>query len=420
MRSPRSAIGIRSGDEGRRGAVAVLVALMLVVIIGFVSLGTEAVLLLLTSRHMQSAADAAALASVTARLSGHPADYRQEAFALTAAAGFANGQNGTTVTVNNPPATGNYAGASDAVEVLIAQPQTLALAKVAYSGPFTVRARSVAHSSGNGACALTLDPAASDSLSMNGTTTADFVGCDVAVNSTSTTAVSLKGGAILNTNHLYDSGGYTLTGGAQINATGGITTQAVPTADPYAGYAMPAIGACLKNNYNPPASITISPGVYCNGITVHNGVALTLNPGIYIIDRGSFDLTGGATLSGAGVTIVLTSSTGANYPTVSILGGAAVTLSAPSGGATAGLVFFQDRNAPTSGTNTLNGGTSQSITGGLYFPQQTVDFGGGTTSNTTCIQIIARELRLIGNATLKGDCAGTGVKPIGGQSAMVE
>jgi len=423
MRSLRGAGGLWSRDGGRRGAVAVLVALMLVVIIGFVSLGTEVVLLLLTSRHMQSAADAAALAAETARLRGYPANYAQEAFALSAAAGFANGQNGTTVTVNSPPASGNYANATNAVEVLIAQPQTLALAQILYSGtapPFTVRARAVSHASSNGSCTLTLDPTAGGSLSMNGTTVANLVGCDASVNSTSATAVTLVGGATLNANHLYDAGGYTLKGGAQINAAAGITTEAPQTADPYAGYVVPAAGACLQNNFNPSTS-TISPATYCNGINVHNGVVLTLNPGVYIIDRGSFSVTGGASLSGAGVTIVLTSSTGANYSTVSISGGATVNLSAPSSGATAGLVFFQDRNAPATGNNHFDGGAGQSITGALYFPQQSVDFSGGTASNTTCIQVIAWDLTLDGNATLEADCAGTGVLAIGGgQSAMVE
>jgi Flp pilus assembly protein TadG len=422
MRSLRGAGGLWSRDGGRRGAVAVLVALMLVVIIGFVSLGTEVVLLLLTSRHMQSAADTAALAAETARLSGSPANYAQEAFALSAAAGFANGQSGTTVTVNSPPKSGNYANVANAVEVLIAQPQTLALAQVLYSGtapPFTVRARAVAHPSSNGSCTLTLDSTGNGSLSMNGTTVANLVGCDASVNSTSATAVTLVGGATLNANRLYDAGGYTLKGGAQIN--GAITTQAAPTADPYAGYVMPAAGACLQTRFNPPASVTISPGTYCIGINVHNGVVLTLNPGVYIIDRGSFNVTGGGSLSGAGVTIVLTSSTGASYATVGISGGATVTLSAPSSGAMAGLVFFQDRNAPANGTNTFNGGAGQSITGALYFPQQSVTFGGGTASNTTCVQVIAWDLTLDGNATLEADCAGTGVLAIGGgQSAMVE
>jgi hypothetical protein len=221
-------------DEGRRGAVAIQVALMLIAIIGFASLGTEIVLLLSTSRHMQSAADAGVLAAVSARTRGFPADYKSEAFAQAAAAGFVNGVDGTSVVVNSPPLTGNYAGASNAVEVLIAQPRTLALVKVVYSGPFVVHARAVAHTTGFGACALALDAAAGGALAMNGTTTANLINCDIAVNSSSSTAVSLLGGAILNTGHLDVVGGYALTGGSQINATNGITTAAPQLPTPMA------------------------------------------------------------------------------------------------------------------------------------------------------------------------------------------
>ena len=392
---------------------------MLVGIIGFVSLGTEIVLLLSTSRHMQSAADAGVLAAVTARTRGYPADYRQEAFALAAAAGFANGVDGTTVAVNSPPTTGSFTTESGAVEVLIAQPRILPLASVVYSEPFTVRARSVARASGSGSCILTLDTTASDSFSMTGGTVADIINCDVSVNSSSVQAVSLVGGAVLNAGYLYDVGEYTLTGGAQIKAT--IATHAPPTPDPYASRVMPPAAVTCMPDPDVKTTRSISPGTYCSISVGTNNGKLTLTPGgNYIVNGGSLNVGAGATLTGAGVTIVLTGS-GANYATADIGGGSTVTLTAPTTGASAGLAFFQDRNAPTSGINKFNGGTGQSISGALYFPRQPVRFSGGAAANITCIQIIARTLAFTGNATMKVDCAGTGVVRIGGGSAgMVE
>ena len=173
---------------------------------------------------------------------------------------------------------------------------------------------------------------------------------------------------------------------------------------------------------NVKSSQSIPPGTYCSiSVSTTNG-KLTLTPGgNYIIKGGSLSVGGGATLTGLGVTIVLTGS-GANYATVNLQGGSTVTLTAPTTGATAGMAFFQDRNAPASGTNSFNGGTGQSITGALYFPKQTVKFGGGTTANITCIEIVARAVTFTGNATLKLDCSGTGVLSIGGggQPAMAE
>ena len=415
-------------DDASRGAVAIMVAIMLVAIIGFASLGTEIVMLLSASRHMQSAADAGVLAAVSARNRGSPADYKSEAFAQAAAAGFANGVDGTTVAVNSPPLTGNFTAASDAIEVLIAQPRTLALVKVVYSGPFVVRARAVARTTGCGACVLVLDGAAAGALLMNGTTTANLINCDIAVNSSSSTAVSLLGGAILNTNHLDVVGGYSLSGGAQINATNGITTKAPTTADPYAGRVMPPAAASCLADPNVKSSQSLPPGTYCSITVSTNNGKLTLTPGgNFIVKGGSLNVGGGASLTGTGVTIVLTGA-GANYATATVAATSTVTLTAPTTGATAGIAFFQDRLAPPTTnpatTNTFNGGTGQSITGALYFPNQTVKFGGGTTANITCIEIVARALTLTGNATLKLDCTGTGVVAIGGsggaQPTMVE
>jgi len=411
----------RPGGAGRSGAVAIQVGIMLVAIIGFVSLGTEIVLLLATSRHMQSAADAGVLAAVSARSRGYPADYTQEALAFAVAAGFVNGVDGTTVQINSPPASGNFTTASGAVEVVIAQPQTLPLASIFHPDPFVVRARSVARSSGNGACILALDGAASGSLPMNGATVANFTNCGVSVNSTSAQAVSLLGGAILNTSHLDIVGGYSLSGGATINATDGIKTGAAVTPDPYASYVMPPLpaGPCLQTGFNPAASITIPAGIYCDGIFVRAGVVVTLAPGTYWIAGGTLSVTGTGSLlqaAGAGVTIVLTRKP-PTYPTVatvSITAGATVNLAAPATGPTAGLVIFQDRAASDTGpatTNEFNGGAGQSFTGALYFPRQTIRFGGGTVANITCIEIVSRAFTFLGKPTLKLDCTGVGVVP---------
>src|SRR5690349_3968007 len=86
----------RTGQSASSGVIAIQTAIMLVALIGFVSLGTEMVLLLLTKQQMQGATDSAALAAAIARATGHPSDFTQEAYALTGAVGFANGLQGTT------------------------------------------------------------------------------------------------------------------------------------------------------------------------------------------------------------------------------------------------------------------------------------------------------------------------------------
>jgi hypothetical protein len=70
------------------------------------------------------------------------------------------------------------------------------------------------------------------------------------------------------------------------------------------------------------------------------------NPGIYYMDQGEFSVNGSAKLTGTGVTIIFTSSTGKNWPTASINGGATVNLTPPTTGPTVGVVMFGDRDIP--------------------------------------------------------------------------
>src|SRR5262249_18264858 len=153
---------------------------------------------------------------------------------------------------------------------------------------------------------------------------------------------------------------------------------------------------CNQNNYSLDGnhSQTFSPGtsgvmVFCNGLSVTGGSSVTLQPGTYVIDGGSFSISGNSSISGTGVTIILTSSRRSNYATASISGGSTVNISAPTSGTLQGLAFYQDRNAPSSGNDSFSGGTTQNITGAIYFPNQGVTFNGGTeTGGARCTQLI--------------------------------
>ena len=94
---------------------------------------------------------------------------------------------------------------------------------------------------------------------------------------------------------------------------------------------------------------TINPGVWCNGVSFTND-ANQLTPGVYYVNRGSFNVGGNVIMNGTDVTIVLTSSTPRQQLPrhVTIGNGAHVKLAAPTTGATYGIVFFGDRNAPAS------------------------------------------------------------------------
>lgn len=409
--------------RSRRGSVAIQIALMLTLIIGMTALGTEITFLLYKHRQIQSAADSAALGAGTALATGHPADPVLEARAIAASLGFFHGVDATTVIVNRPPLTGAHIGDASALEVIVSQPQFLTMVSLFRDGLFSVGAHAVAMQGGTGNyCVLELTASNATGVTISNGAVVNLTLCGMAVDSTGSAALSVTGGAILNAKSVSVSGNTSVTNGGKINATDGVKTYQPNVPDPYAGVARPSFSGCNYNNKSLGHSSStqyLSPGVYCNGLAMTNDAIVVMNPGVYFIDRGSFQVGGAVRLTGTGVTIILTKSTSSNYATVSIGNGATVTLSAPTTGATAGLVFFGDRNGPLSNTSDFGGGASVNITGAIYFPTQTVTFTNGISNPSGCTQLIAGKIQFSGGAQFKNNCASTGVTPIGASATTL-
>lgn len=407
------------------GSVAIQLALASVAILGMVALAVEITFLVYKHRQMQAAADAAAFNAAIARKAGYPSSYALEARAATAEVGYVNGVDGVSVTVNNPPKTGNYTTNSNAVEVVVSQSQTLTLVTLFQTGLISVGARAVAVPGGGGAaCVLQLLNTSITGVSLSNGATVNLVQCGLNANATSSSAVSVIGGATLNTQFVSTSGRTSTSNGGVINATNGIKINQAAVADPYASVPAPTFSGCNYNNKSFGHSASrqyANPGVYCNGLAFTNDAIVTMNPGVYIIDRGTFNVGGAVQLTGTGVTIYLTKSTGSSYATVNIGNGANVTLTAPTSGTYAGLVFFGDRKASSSTTSSFGGGATFSITGALYFPSQTVSFNNGISNPSGCTQLVAGKIQFTGGSQFKNNCTNTGVISVGGaQTSLVE
>ena len=129
--------------------------------------------------------------------------------------------------------------------------------------------------------------------------------------------------------------------------------------------------------------------------------------------KGDLTVNGGAKMTGTGVTIIFTSSTGANYPTASINGGAVISLTPPTIGPLTGVVMFGDRDMPVGTNFDFNGGASQYIGGAIYFPKGAVTFAGGAGTSASCTKLIADTVKFTGNSDFAIDCKAFGVKAFG-------
>jgi hypothetical protein len=308
---------------------------------------------------------------------------------------------------------------ASAVEVIISQPQTLSMVTLFTRGAFSVGARAVATAGAGSFCVLQLGSSTAG-FSMSNGATANLTQCGLAVDSTGSAALSLSGGAVLNAQSVSVSGGSSITNGATLNPSSGLKTSQPAMSDPYASVVMPTYSGCADgtNKSYGTGTWTLSPGVYCNGVSFTNAAIVTMNPGVYFLNQGSFNVGGAVQLTGTGVTIVLTSSTGSNYATFTIGNGATVTLSAPTSGATAGIVFFGDRNAPIATTSTSTGGAAININGAIYLPTETIIFQNGVNNPSGCTQLIAGAVQLTGGSQFQNNCP-TGVAAIGGTSSTL-
>jgi hypothetical protein len=190
----------------------------------------------------------------------------------------------------------------------------------------------------------------------------------------------------------------------------------VPQADPFASLPDPNISKGVKFNDKPQGKTTISPGTY-TGMDIQGNV--TMKPGVYYIDGGSFSVGSQANVSGDGVTIIMTSSSaGTDATTIAsadMNGGATVNLTAPTSGTYAGVLFYQDRRALDSGSNKINGNSSSKLQGAIYFPSQQLWFNGTTGMDIKCLQMVARRIDFNGNSVITNVCpVGSGANSFSG------
>jgi Flp pilus assembly protein TadG len=390
-----------------RGSITIMTAILMPMILGLAALSIDYGLWLYQKRQLQTIADAAAIGATIAIKQGK--SNSALAYATTDAAlnGFVVG-GGKTLKLYTPPTSGTHVGNQNAVEVVLTMPTKSYFSTMILPNAPTISCTSVATAtSSSPSCVVTLG--ATNGITLNGNGSIYSPSCGVYVNSTLNNAIQENGNASITATTISTVGGIS---GSNLTVTNGITTGAAAAADPYASVTMPAAGSCTVNNFSTKTTQTINPGTYCGGFNLGAKANVTMNPGTYIINGGSFSMNGQATLSGTGVTIVLTGSSG-NYASVSMNGGATVNLSAPTSGSLKSILFFGDKNA-TSVTNSFGGGASMNLNGVIYTPSSDVTIAGNSSaSSASCTQVVSNSLTISGASGF-----GTGSSCAGGSTPI--
>lgn len=396
-----------------RGGTAIMTALVAVVLIGFVGLGTEVGAWYAERRAMQTASDAGAMGGAFKIYKDGAdvalADIQSAAKQDSKRNGFEDLVENVTVTVNRPPTAGESVGDEDAVETIVTKKRATLLSSFFLGNEVDIKVRSVATVKVvNVYCVLALSPHDEAALFFGGTAEVLLKNCGIIVNSDDADgAMTATGASVVGATYADVVGGIDQSNNSTLDF-GDVNTGVDPADDPYANLEVPAGSGCDYEDVQIGSNqtVTLSPGRYCNGLKIL-GTA-HFQAGEYVVVGGTFDVGSQAhiTTAAEGITIFLTGS-GTDYATVTINGGADVNIIATTEGEYMGIAFFQDRDAPiidSGSPNKFNGGSTMQITGAIYIPRQMLTFKGGNSTTGTCTRIVAYMIDFTGTSGLNTDC----------------
>ncbi|HJQ55301.1 MAG TPA: pilus assembly protein TadG-related protein [Vineibacter sp.] len=432
-RSLRSLFSCFRADQA--GGLLILVAFASPLVVGGLAAGVETGMWYLVKRQAQQQADTAALGAARAKSLGITNNATLSALATRDAErnGFPNSAPNSIV-INDPAAV--YAGFNNTVQATVTQAVPLQFSKYFMSASaVTITARAVAGTLENngpgGGCILALHPTASAAVGFSGSITADLNGCTIVANSNHASAVRFNGAVVVNAHSIYTLGGIDEIGAVNVTLSEPAQThQSAPMSDPYATLTAGSLGGCAHSGYSRSGgTVTLSPGVYCNGIQISGSTNVYMTPGTYYIDKGDFRMTGHSSVSCTGcsgtdgVTIVLTSRDGTGIGTVDFGGTTSVDLKPPSGpdDPYKGIVMYQDRRAAAGNAFRLRGTTGTRITGAVYAPSAYIEFHGNAAlvNGRKCIQLVGKMVTFAGNPYLSvADCASYGTPTISAQGSQ--
>jgi Flp pilus assembly protein TadG len=433
---------LASKRERQRGSIAILGTLTLPALFGMLGLTFDAAYLYHLRRNAQMAADAGAKAGSIEMQNGSNNDtITDQVKAEAATNGFTDGTNGITVTVNKPPVGGGWAGNANAVQVIIKQAVPTSFMQVLGLSNAQVVAESVGGMQSGTNCVYALNPAKDGAITVSGGTSNVQANCGVVVDSSTSHAFSVSGGATFSATSVSVVGGVQDTSGADFcgsnctvtNAPNKPITGAASELDPLRNIAEPSsTGACTYTDLGtltggtavsvtPPIAgngtlstpFILWPGTYCNGFQLSAAFA-TFNPGTYIIkgttgSNKGLAISGTSNVTGTGVTFFLTATSGSYYKQVAVSGSSITNFSAPTSGSLAGMLFFQDRTLTGVNNTTqesFTGGSNLTLQGALYFPLDNVTFSGGTTAHPDYLIIVADTITFSGGSSINNDYSG--------------
>lgn len=342
----------------QHGGIAVMFALALVPMIVMVAGAVDFGAMSMHKAKLQAAADAGALQSAKelrlAQMGQSSAVISMaKTYASATLAGVKDQLGGLTVDAS---LVNNNASIRVAVTATY-EPKLLRLLRMEN---IKLSAQATATSVGYPLCALALDPQSAQTIYARTQAQITAQYCAVHSNSKDAQALYTQGNASMSAGSICSGGGF----------KGRFTPTPIKDCpvveDPLAARPAPPVGACAYTDHViSGGTVTLMPGNYCGGLHVTAGAIVTLSPGVFVISNGPLKVDGGASLTANGAGIYLT---GAGA-TLSFAEDTTISLTAPTNGPMAGLLVYEDRNAPTGQRHDIFSDNAPTMLCTIYLPR---------------------------------------------------
>ncbi len=312
------------------------------------------------------------------------------------------------------------------VEVNATQPGQSYFADLFMGGPPTISVSATARAAGGGrVCVIALDENNEDVIlsTKKGEMLANR--CGVYSNSTDEEGIVAEGSSLMRAELICSAGG---VDGAPANFEPDVVTDCPKIPDPLAQRKPPSYGGCEYNNRSikgGSTNETIYPGVYCGGLEI-KAATVRMEPGVYVIKDGAFKVAANADVTGENVSIYLVG----NASVFSTESNSTMHLTAPKDGEMAGILFFEDRNAPLLREHTIRSNNARVLLGTFYMPRGrlVVRTSKPIADQSAYTAIIVNQLKVDLNSRLviNADYDATdipvpeGVGPVGGNIVLTQ
>jgi Flp pilus assembly protein TadG len=205
----------------------------------------------------------------------------------------------------------------------------------------TALARVTASSTPTKLCLLSLGEKIDGGVYMHNGAQISAPGCVIQSNSTKNYAVILDAGSKIRSQLLCAKGGIKNMA-SMVDAS--LVTDCPTMTDPLAMKPEPAPAAtCTASGLKLKAGLnTLNPGTYCNGVTISKTARVKLNPGVYHFKDGPLLVQNDAEFTGDGVTLMFAG----KKAYFRFLDNSLITLTAPTSGATAGMLIWESQLIP--------------------------------------------------------------------------